>query len=91
MRVGVHGVGLVPAPDTDSCALDDPLAVAAVTRPDLLTVAEVNLAVQRDRIARGVMVADHRTTAARPANARIAVDVDPAGFADQFSRCLRRL
>ena len=53
-------------PATDSCALHDPLAVAAVTRPDLLTFAEVHLDVQLDGVARGVMVADHRTTA-RPA------------------------
>ena len=37
------------------------------------------------------MVADHRTSAARPVNARIAVDVDPAGFAEHFTGCLRRL
>jgi inosine-uridine nucleoside N-ribohydrolase len=78
-------------PATDSCALHDPLAVAAVTRPDLLTFAEVNLAVQRDGVARGVMVADRRTSAARPANARIAVDVNPPGFAAHFTGNLRRL
>jgi inosine-uridine nucleoside N-ribohydrolase len=78
-------------PRTDSCPLHDPLAVAAVTRPDLLTCAEVNLDVQLDGVARGVMVADHRTSSARPANARIAVDVDPAGFADHFTGSLRRL
>jgi hypothetical protein len=37
------------------------------------------------------MGADRRTSAARPANARIAVDVDPPGFADHFTGCLRRL
>jgi len=78
-------------PATDSCALHDPLAVAAVTRPDLLTFAEVNLAVQRDGLARGVIVADRRTSAARPVNARIAVDVDPPAFADHFTTCLRRI
>ena len=46
---------------------------------------------QLDGITRGVMIADHRTTAARPVNARIAVDVDPAGFADHFTGCLRHL
>ena len=78
-------------PATDSCPLHDPLAVAAVTRPDLLTWSEVNLDVQLEGVARGVMVADHRTSGARPANARIATDVDPAGFADHFTSCLRRL
>jgi purine nucleosidase len=77
-------------PATDSCPLHDPLAVAAVTRPDLLELAEVHLDVQLDGVARGVMVAHSRTSAARPANARIAVDVDPAGFAAHFTGCLRR-
>ena len=65
--------------------------MAAVTRPDLLTVAEVNLDVQLEGVARGVMVAHHRTSDTRPVNARIAVDVDPSGFADHFTGCLRRL
>ena len=36
------------------------------------------------------MVAD-RQPRADNVNARIAVDVDPAGFADHFTGCLRRL
>ena len=44
--------------ETDSCALHDPLAVAAVSRPDLLTFADARLDVQLDGVARGVMVAD---------------------------------
>lgn len=78
-------------PATESCPLHDPLAVAAVSRPELLTFAEVNLDVQLDGVTRGVMVAGHRTSAERPVNARIAVDVDPAGFADHFTGCLRRI
>ena len=78
-------------PATDSCPLHDPLAVAAVTRPDLLSFSAVNLDVQLEGVARGVIVADHHTSADRPANARIATDVDPAGFADHFTDCLRRL
>ena len=45
---------------------------------------------QLDGVARGVMVAD-RQPRPEDVNARIAVDVDPAGFADHFTRCLRRL
>lgn len=77
-------------PGTDSCPLHDPLAVAAVTRPDLLTLAGVRLDVQLDGVARGVIVAE-RHPAPGQHNARIAVDVDPAGFADHFRSCLRRL
>jgi purine nucleosidase len=77
-------------PGADSCPLHDPLAVAAVARPDLLTLADVRLDVQLDGVARGVMVAE-RHPAPGETNARIAVDVDPAGFADRFQDCLRRL
>ncbi len=77
-------------PGTDSCALHDPLAVAAVSRPDLLQFADVGLDVQLDGVARGVLVADRHPRPER-VNARIAVDVDPAGFADHFRSCLSGL
>jgi purine nucleosidase len=80
------------APDTDSCALHDPLAVAAVTRPDLLTFAGAYLDVQLDGVTRGVLAADLPTRrGGRQPNARVAVNVNPAGFADHFASCLRRL
>jgi purine nucleosidase len=75
-------------PGTDSCALHDPLAVAAVTRPDLLEFAEAHLEVQLDGVARGVVVADR---ADPEVNARIAVGVDPAGFRDHLVTHLHRL
>jgi len=76
-------------PDTDSTPLHDPLAVAAVTRPQLLTFVDVHLAVQLDGVARGVLIADQHS--GRAPNARIAVEVDAAGFAEHFTGCLRRL
>lgn len=81
----------------DSCALHDPLAVAAVRRPDLLTLAEAHLQVQLDGVARGVMVAERaasgaaRTPSGREPNARIAVAVDADGFSRYFHDCLGRL
>ncbi len=84
--------------DIDSCALHDPLAVAAVTRPDLLTFREAHLDVQLDGVARGVLVADwlrtpshHGGEAPRTANARVAVAVDSEGFRQHFTEALRRL
>lgn len=74
-------------PGADSCPLHDPLAVATITRPDLLTFDEVSLAVQVDGVARGVMITDRQP----PPNARIAVDVDPDGFREHFTGCLRQL
>lgn len=75
-------------PGVDSCALHDPLAVAAVTRPDLLEFVDAHLEVQLDGVARGVVVADRLDA---DVNARIAVGVDPAGFRDHLTRSLRRL
>ena len=89
---------LAQTEDTDSCALHDPLAVAAVTQPDLLTFRDAHLDVQLDGVARGVLVADwlraashHGGEAPRAANARVAVDVDAEGFRQHFTEALRRL
>jgi inosine-uridine nucleoside N-ribohydrolase len=81
----------------NSCALHDPLAVAAVSRPELLTLADAHLEVQLDGVARGVVVAERaapgetRTPSGRETNARIAVTVDAEGFAQHFLDCLGRL
>ncbi len=75
-------------PGTDSCALHDPLAVAAVTRPDLVEFADAHVEVQLDGVARGVVVADRLDP---EVNARIAVAVDPGGFREHLIGSLRRL
>jgi purine nucleosidase len=76
-----------------SCALHDPLAVAAVTRPDLLTWREAFVAVEvgAER-TRGVAVAD--LLAGDPApepNCQVAVDVDVDGFLEHLLDRLRSL
>jgi len=76
-------------PDTDSMPLHDPLAVAAVTRPDLLTFVDAHVSVQLEGVARGVLIADQHS--GPTPNARIAAEVDPDGFAEHFTGCLRRL
>lgn len=69
----------------DSCALHDPLAVAAVTRPELLTWREAHVQVELGDRCRGVMVADYLE---RPGtlvpNAEIAVAVDAESFRRLF-------
>ena len=75
-------------PGTDSCALHDPLAVAAVTRPDLLDFVDAHLEVQLDGVARGVMVADGLDA---DVNARVALGVDAAGFREHLTASLRQL
>lgn len=70
----------------DSCAMHDPLAVAAITRPDLLTWTDARLdVVAADEVGRGIVVADLlRSESAPPANASIATDVDVEGFMTYF-------
>lgn len=73
----------------DSCALHDPLAVAAVARPDLLTWRDAAVEIVVDGPGRGIAVTDLLTSASAPApNCRVAVDVDVDGFLDRFASLL---
>jgi purine nucleosidase len=77
----------------DSCAMHDPLAVAALTRPDLLTFrdAQVDI-VTGDGIARGVMITDLLQRSAPPqANVSIATAVRADDFTRYFLDSIRRL
>lgn len=70
----------------DSCAMHDPLAVAVVTRPDLVTWRAAHVAVETaSPVTRGVTVADLLTSVDPPApNCEIATAVDAAAFTDLF-------
>ena len=70
----------------DSCAMHDPLAVAVVTHPELVTFVDAHVSiVTGDGQARGVMITDLlRTDAAPPANCRVARSVDTAAFTEHF-------
>jgi purine nucleosidase len=70
----------------DSCALHDPLAVAVVTRPDLVTWRDAHVAVETaGRVARGVAVADLLRWDDPPEpNCRIATAVDADAFRALF-------
>jgi purine nucleosidase len=69
-----------------SCALHDPLAVAAVTHPELLTWRPAHVAVETaGRHTRGITVADLGTVENPPAaNCEIATDVDVEAFRELF-------
>lgn len=69
-----------------SCALHDPLAVAVVTRPDLVTWRDAHVAVEtHGRITRGVAVADLLMWESPPTpNSRIATEVDAGAFRQLF-------
>jgi purine nucleosidase len=69
-----------------SCALHDPLAVAVVARPDLITWTDAHVAVETaGRFTRGVAVADLLMWENPPTpNARIATAVDAEGFRALF-------
>jgi purine nucleosidase len=72
----------------DACFLHDPLTIAAVTHPELLTWAPAHVAVELEgRLGRGMVVADRGLALLAPAaapNAQVAVDTDVAGFRALF-------
>ena len=76
-----------------SCALHDPLAVAVVSRPDLVTWRPAHVAVETaSDLTRGVTVADLLGgDQAPPANCRIATAVDVDAFVDLFLQCVSGL
>ena len=69
-----------------SAAMHDPLAVAAVAHPELLTWQPARVAVETaSAVTRGMTVADLLTTDQAPAaNCRIATGVDTDAFRDLF-------
>ncbi|HET6561389.1 MAG TPA: nucleoside hydrolase [Marmoricola sp.] len=72
--------------DHGSCALHDPLAVAVVDHPGLVTWRAAHVAVETaGRVTRGVAVADLlRWQDAPEPNCRIAVEVDADAFRELF-------
>lgn len=70
----------------DSCAMHDPLAVAVVSRPGLVTWKPAHVdVVTGDGIARGVVVTDLLTSANPPEpNCRIATEIDVEAFMKLF-------
>ena len=81
------------AAEHGSCALHDPLAVAVVTRPDLVTWRPARVAVEAaSETTAGVVVTDLLHAEHPPqANCRIAVDVDVDAFTDLFVERVSRL
>jgi purine nucleosidase len=75
-----------PEGERDSCAMHDPLAVAVVTHPELVTFVDAHVSiVTGDGPARGVMLTDLlRADDAPPANCRVAATVDAPAFTEHF-------
>ncbi len=69
-----------------SCAMHDPLAVAAVSRPELLTWAPAHVdVVTAEDVGRGVAIADFHVTDDAPApSAQVATGVDADAFMAYF-------
>jgi purine nucleosidase len=76
-----------------SCALHDPLAVAVVTRPGLITWRSAYVQVETSSpLTRGVAIADLLTTGnPPPANCQIATDVDADAFSALLHESIGRL
>jgi purine nucleosidase len=72
--------------EADSCAMHDPLAMAVVTRPDLVRFRDAAVdVVTGEGTARGVMVTDVLESAEPPpANARVAASVDAEAFTEHL-------
>jgi inosine-uridine nucleoside N-ribohydrolase len=71
----------------DGCFLHDPLVLAAVIAPHLLSWAAAHVEVElQSELARGLVVADRGLALAQPApaNATVATDTDVAGFRRLF-------
>lgn len=72
--------------DGESCAMHDPLAVAVVTHPELVTFVDAHVSVVTgDGQARGVMITDLLRSEHPPvANCRVAASVDVPAFTEHF-------
>lgn len=79
-----HIAGNLPEADR-SCPLHDPLAVAAVTRPQLLGWEDAHVSVDTGEERRGVATTTYACEGAKPVNARVARTVD-APQAEQLLR-----
>lgn len=76
----LDAAGRGEADPAGSCALHDPLAVAVVSHPELVTFRPAVVAVETvGEVARGVTIADFRPSAGQP-TCEVAVSVDAAGF-----------
>lgn len=77
----------------DSCALHDPLAVAAISKPQIISWVDAHVdCVIDDPVGRGITVADLLTSHTAPkANAKIAVDVNVDSFMDYFFKHINSL
>lgn len=63
---------------TGATSLHDPLAVAAIVQPDLLTTTDLRLEVETQGRLTTAMTLARRATADAPANAAVALEVDVA-------------
>ena len=102
---GVGGVGEVVAGFLDFFAgtyrrtfgfdappLHDPVAVAAVLRPDLLKTRPMNVEVEcGSDLTRGETVCDFHGVTGKPPNAEVGVELDREAFFDLLQDCLERL
>jgi pyrimidine-specific ribonucleoside hydrolase len=76
----------------DAPPLHDPVAVAAVLEPGLLTTRPMRVDVEcESELTRGETVCDYYGVTGKPPNAEVAVDLDRVGFYDLLYRELDRL
>jgi len=67
----------------DGAPIHDPVAVAHVIRPDLVTTIESNVEIELgSELCRGRTVVDRWKRTGRPVNAHVGIDLDTDGFFD---------
>lgn len=76
----------------DAPPLHDPVAVAAVLAPDLLTTRPMRVDVEcESALTRGETVCDFYGVTGKPPNAEVGVELDREGFFELLYACLGRL
>jgi pyrimidine-specific ribonucleoside hydrolase len=69
----------------DEPNLHDVIALAALVRPALFSFRDYYIHVEtQGAVTRGMTIADFHNVSAKPANARVAVDIDVDGFWEWF-------
>ncbi|MBP7898145.1 MAG: nucleoside hydrolase, partial [Candidatus Planktophila sp.] len=76
----------------EGCAINDPLAAAILVRPDLVTMRDyyVDIELHGD-FTTAKISADHFNATGKPANAKVAMEVDVDAFMDFFIERVKTL
>lgn len=76
----------------DGCAINDPLAAAILIKPDLVELRDYYMTIElKGEHTKGKTSVDHYKVLGKPANAKVAMEVDVEGFMDFFIERVKTL